>query len=299
MTGLVVVLAPPRSFGSVVGAMLGQHPDLFGLPEVNLFLAETMGERAGMLAARPLAEHGLLRAVAQLVRSEQTVPAVTEARRWLYARRRLTTLSVLHELMAGVRPRILVDRSTTTVEHAAHMQRARRSVEGVKFLHLLRHPVTQGQSLLRTGGLAAVARLCGMDPNRPGTTPDPQRAWFTLHTNICTFLDGLAKDAMFRVRGEDLLADPETHLRQIAQGLGIRSDRGAVEAMRHPERWPFAGFGPLTARFGSDPGFLRDPRPRAGSGFRSASLSAPLPWRSDGKGFSPEVVDLAREFGYE
>ena len=297
MTGLVVVLAPPCSFGSVVGSMLGQHPDLYGLPEVNLFLAETMGERAGMLVGRPLADHGLLRAVAQLVSGEQTVPAVTAARRWLHARRRLTTRSVLHELMALVRPRILVDLSATTVEHAAYMQRARRSVEGVKFLHLLRHPLTQGQSLLRSGGRAAVARLCGMDPNRPFTTPDPQRAWLTLHTTICTFLDGLDRDATFRVRGEDLLVDPETHLRQIAQWLGIRVDRDAIDAMRHPERSSFASFGPLTARFGHDPGFLRDPRLRVGS--RPASLSGPLPWASDGKGFSSEVVDLAREFGYE
>jgi hypothetical protein len=178
------------------------------------------------------------------------------------------------------------------------MQRARRSVEGVKFLHLLRHPLTQGQSLLRTGGLAAVARLCGMDPERPLTMPDPQRAWLTLHANICTFLDGLASDATFRVRGEDLLADPVTHLRQIAHWLGVRGDRSAVEAMTHPERSLFAGFGPLTARFGSDPGFLRDPRPRTVAGSRSPSLAGPLPWRSDGKGFSPEVVALAREFGY-
>jgi hypothetical protein len=299
MTGLVVVLAPPRCFGSVVAAMLGQHPDLYGLPQVNLFVAETMGERAGMLAARPLADHGLLRAVAQLVSGEQTVPAVTHARRWLHARRRVSTLSVFRELMDVVRPRIVVERSTVTVEHVAYMQRARRSVEGVKFLHVLRHPLTQGQSLLRSGGLAEVARLCGMDPSRPVTMPDPQRAWFTLHANICTFLDGLAKEATFRVRGEDLLADPETHLRQIAQWLGIRGDRAAVDAMTHPERSPFAAFGPLTARLGNDPGFLRDPRPRAQSRARSPSLSDPLPWASARKAFSPEVVDLAREFGYQ
>jgi hypothetical protein len=79
----------------------------------------------------------------------------------------------------------------------------------------------------------------------------------------------------------------------------MRADRDAVTAMRHPERSPFAGFGPLTARFGHDPGFLRDPRLRTASGSRSATLSGPLPWASDGRGFSPEVVDLAREFGYQ
>jgi hypothetical protein len=35
------ILAPPRSFTSVICGMIGQHPQMYGLPEVNLFAGET------------------------------------------------------------------------------------------------------------------------------------------------------------------------------------------------------------------------------------------------------------------
>ena len=68
--------------------------------------------------------------------------------------------------------------------------------------------------------------------------------------------------------------------------------------MKHPERSPFARVGPATARLGNDINFLLDARIRPARVHRY-SLDGPLPWRSDGKGFSPRVVKLATEFGYE
>ena len=58
----VFVLAAPRSFSSVVCAMLGQHPELHGLPETHLFVDDTMhgwwrhvdGESYQMAAAADL-----------------------------------------------------------------------------------------------------------------------------------------------------------------------------------------------------------------------------------------------------
>ena len=43
----VFILAPPRSYTTLICAMLGQHPELYGLPELHLFIAERMkGRRA-------------------------------------------------------------------------------------------------------------------------------------------------------------------------------------------------------------------------------------------------------------
>lgn len=42
------ILAPPRSFTSVVCAMIGQHPDMCGLPEVNLAIAGRMDVWTGL-----------------------------------------------------------------------------------------------------------------------------------------------------------------------------------------------------------------------------------------------------------
>ena len=56
------ILCPGRSFSSVVCGMIGSHPEMFALPELNLFCADTVGELLEM-ASRPgkrNIRHGLL-----------------------------------------------------------------------------------------------------------------------------------------------------------------------------------------------------------------------------------------------
>jgi len=100
------------------------------------------------------------------------------------------------------------------------------------------------------------------------------------------------------VRGEDIMADPRTKLTEIVRWLGWRDDDAAIDEMMHPERSPFACFGPVDALFGNDPKFLAGPTFRPHKP-KIPKMDAPLPWRTDGKGFYPQVVSLAREFGYE
>jgi hypothetical protein len=94
------------------------------------------------------------------------------------------------------------------------------------------------------------------------------------------------------------LADPDPYLTQIAEWLGLRTDKEAIEEMKHPERSPYAGFGPINAVAGNDPNFLSDPRLRPYRPKKAPSLEGPLSWRPDQKGFPPEVIQLATEFGY-
>jgi hypothetical protein len=70
-----------------------------------------------------------------------------------------------------------------------------------------------------------------------------------------------------------------------------------MEEMKHPERSPFACIGPSNARYGNDSFFLESPELRPGRA-SAKSLEGPLSWRSDGRGFAPAVLRLAREFGY-
>ena len=71
----------------------------------------------------------------------------------------------------------------------------------------------------------------------------------------------------------------------------------AIEEMKHPERSPYACFGPPGARFGNDRFFLERPalRPERAE---PHTLVGPLPWREDGRELMPEVIELARQFGY-
>jgi Sulfotransferase family len=295
----VIILAPPRSFTSVVCAMLGQHPQMYGLPEVNLFVAETMEERQGVVARPRWSEQGLLRAVAQLFVGEQSVQAIVLARRWLAIRANCTCVSVFRELAEKISPRIPVDKSPRTVMQSAYMQRIHRAFPNARFLHLLRHPRSQGQSLCDLLGGPLLASMTGaLDYSTDPPIIDFQKSWYAMHINIVTFLDGLPEGQQMWIRGEDLLAEPDLYLRQIAEWLDLSTDGEAIKAMKHPEQSPYACFGPVNARLGNDPGFLREPVLRRGSRAKEQTLEGPLSWREDGGEFSPEVKELAREFGY-
>jgi hypothetical protein len=278
--------------------VLGQHPELYGLPETNLFVADTIGERAEVLEEPRFAEDGLLRAVAQFLSGEQTVQSVGLAQSWLAVRAHSSIVSVFWELGRRVSPRRLVDKSPATALQPDYLERVQHFFPHAKYLHLLRHPASQCESLVKWAGPQAGLRFQAY-ASRPGPAMvDVQQVWYRMHTNIVRFLETVPAGDQLAVRGEDLLADLESHLTKIASWLGIRSDNAAMEAMKHPERSAFACLGPPNAPFGSDPDFLREPELRAPPGQSERSLDEWLPWRPDRAGFHPRVRALAQEFGY-
>ena len=86
-------------------------------------------------------------------------------------------------------------------------------------------------------------------------------------------------------------------MRRLAQWLGLRADTSAVASTLHPERSPYARFGPAGARLGNDIFFLERPALRPARA-RPASMAGLLGWLQDGRGFSPEVMDLGHHLGY-
>jgi hypothetical protein len=101
-----------------------------------------------------------------------------------------------------------------------------------------------------------------------------------------------------RVRGEDLLADPDRVVRSIAEWLGVRTDPEALEEVKHPERSPYACPGPKGAIFGYNRNFLNNPSFHAAP-VKASNLDDPLSWQRRGEGFPPWVKKMAREFGYQ
>ena len=312
----LVILGPPRSYTTIISAMLGQHPQMYGLPELHLFSAETLGEWWSLCSqASYNMDHGLLRVTSQLFFGGQSEYTVKRAAGWLRRRSHLTTGALLELIAQNVYPRVLVEKSPSVVYRAEFLQRLYRMFPNAKFMHLVRHPRAQGKSVMKylesrreLGPLPASHWLLylagypslssreaeGMDPT---SDLDPQRSWYAFNMNICEFLEAVPMQQKLRIRGEDLLSDPDRLLAQIAGWIGVNSDRGSTEQMMHPERSPYSKLGPPGAQFGNDRNFLNDPFFRMQK-IRTESLDGPLNWRADGSGFLPEVRDLAHKFGY-
>ncbi len=295
----VMILAPPRSFTSVIAAMLGQHPQLYGMPELNLPVADTMRERTVVLSKRRFAEHGLLRAVAQLFTGQQTFQTILLAEEWLAARQNTLCMTIFRELSALVAPRRIVEKSPLNCWLPGYLHRLQRAMPDARYIHLLRNPKTQGASVDKNWRNAAAVSLDAFDYSTNPPTIDFQKPWFGIHLNILNFLKGVPAWQQIRLRGEDLLRQPDQQLTRIAAWLGISQDQRAIEAMKHPEASPFGFLGPINALFGNDPEFLRSPMLRTSKAPRDTALEGPVPWRNDGKGLSPDVTQLARQFGYE
>jgi hypothetical protein len=280
--------------------MIGQNPAAYGMPELNLFLTETVKDFITELAgsARQIQIHGVLRAMAHLISGEQTLESIDMVRRWLILRQDWTTTDVYYELCNRTRPLQIVDKSPVYAIKPEYLQRISAAFPDACYLHLVRHPRSQGESIMNIAHGMMVVLANSIDYEEDPPIIDPQIMWHSIQRNIYDFLDEIPQDRQMRLRGEMVLESPRRWLPKICEWCGLDSDATALEFMMHPEDSPFASIGPLGAHFGNDPNFLRSPHYRE-TKLRSVSLEGELSWRSDGKGFSNDVMEMARDIGYE
>ena len=299
MTDIVIVLGPPRSYTSVVSAMIGQHPQLYGLPEVHLFTTDTVAELLYFykLAGRRRAD-GLLRSIAELFMKKQTPDAVKLATQWVFKNKDLSTAEVLQRLISKIQPKIAVEKSVSTIWRPRHLERVAEQFPDARYIHLTRHPRPQCESMLEAVENEDHIRKQCMDNSTNPPTLDPQVLWLQLHGNIVRFLENIPAERQLRVHGEDVLTDTDNQLVHMCEWLQIRTDEEAIEEMKHPERSPYSVLGPPNAPFGNDPKFIKEPALRP-TKVRPQSLEGLLSWRSDVPGFSADVTELARRLGYE
>lgn len=302
MIAPIFLLAPGRSFTTVFSVMLGQHPELFGIPETNLSMAPTIGawlsETGGV--KRPYLRAGLLRTIAHLETGEQTTQTVRQAQQWLNAHMGMTTAELFAMLRNSVPERGLVEKSPITVTEPQYLRHLLELAPDARFIHMTRHPYSNCQSMIKTEWYRM-----GLERESPESYDhrfnppvfDPQFHWLGAHQRILEFQQLVSPDRWLHVRGEDVLSTPDTSLPEICRWLGIDDGAAALAAMKLPEKSPFARLGPQMAVGGNDPNFLNDPLLRPFKAPKSPLLG-PLPWRSDGTEFTAEVRTVADQFGY-
>lgn len=294
----VFILASPHSEVSLISAMLGRHPGAYAVPELNLFTVAKPVELFDLLPGART--HGLIRTVAQLYCGEQTLETAEAARRWIFRRLQLSTAEIHRELCGKVAPLRLIDPSElhTGPQRRNALERIIDTYPDAYFLHLVRHPRTQGEAWLRSPlALGQLFAIGAVDSSARNRIPDPQIDWYRRQSGILQFLSDIPADRKLRMRTEDILSDPTQHLCQLTKWLELDWSDATLAAMLQPENGSYSRPGPYGAEGGSDASFLTSPRfyPELRE---PKTLKGPLPWRPDGKGFLPELVALASSFGY-
>lgn len=283
--------------------MLGNHPDMFGLAETNLLAAETLGELARFHRIRGRMRHGLLRSVAEIGFGEQSEETVAAADAWLTDNPELSTIEMFQVLGEWVGARTLIEKSPSHVYTRGTMKRMQRGFPDAFYLHLTRHPVSTWlsnkeirdkifESKKKLGNFTELSK----DVIQDGSDLDPDSLWLRPHLSILEFLESVPDDNQLRIRGEDFLERPKLYLRLICEWLDKRCDDDALDAMLHPERSPFAMYGPANARFGNDPKFMESPQLRPYKDKRLPLESVIVSGKT--VKFSDAIIEYAKLFGY-
>ena len=277
--------------------MIGQHPELAGLPELKLFCCETIGELEASLPRYWIergAAHrspGLVRALAEFLFGGQSPASLASAVAWLHERPGWRGEDVLDVLMERLEPRIAVEKSPDNILTDDGLRRMAAAYPRARYLHLARHPVTTQQSIVEHRRRTV--------PGYPleGEPVASIASWYEIHRRILCFAEALPAGRCLRVRAEDVLNHSAAQMRAIAAWLGIRDDEAAISAMLHPEASPFARPVPGGAGMpgGNDPAFLEDPVPhRVGI---PRGVEPPAGWDAD-ESVWQMVMALANRLGY-
>ena len=277
--------------------MIGQHPELMGLPELKLFCYPTIGELNASLpkfwSERGVSHRspGLVRAIAHFEFGSQNVEAFLSSRRWLDEREDWSGAEVLDFLLHRMRPRVAVEKSPENVSTDAALERLASAYPNARYIHLTRHPVSTQHSMQEHLGRIAPGYSFAGEPMAT------MASWVEAQIRILRFGATLPRSQYFRVQAESLLNDPRQHLRRIASWLQVSTEPGAIESMTHPEASPFAVFGPPESGItgGNDPGFLRDPVPHPVAVI--PTLDQPVGWKGN-MALWQAVVSVANQLGY-
>jgi Sulfotransferase family len=291
----VFLLTPARSFSSVIAAMLGQHPQLYGFPELRLFRAARV---AGLLSepppgtGMPARERaaGLVRALAQVHEGEQSAAAAERAWRWLVQRSDWRVALLFDHLLARVEPLVGVEKSPETSLTDEALADADQAYPAARYVHLVRHPWATVASM-----------MVAWKPVSYWPVPREQAAqfctelWLAQHGRIAEFGARIGSARYLRLRAEDMLNRTDEVLPRLCRWLAVDADERCIADMLRPERSLYAGPGPACASGGFDPSFLA--RPQRRDVVLPALTPAPASWRLAGHTQSA-AIRMGHRFGY-
>jgi hypothetical protein len=254
------ILSPPRSYSTVITAMLAGHPDIYSLPEMLLFTAPTVGELLTVPQQGPTIpkrwlearQSGPKRAVAELHEGCQSRDALLRAEDWLNHHSGWTTARLMDHLRSLIRERLVVEKSPDTTSADERLRRCLETYPDAYYLHLTRHPAHCQRSMHKLWAhiyqdhdVALVARAAA--------------AWYRAHLRIMRALDELPSGQSMRVRAEDILLAPDVWLPKILGWLDLPAPAESIDRMLNPQNWCFANTGPDGTLYGGDISFMRSP----------------------------------------
>lgn len=294
------VFAAPFSGSTWLTACLGRHPGLFAVPELDTLLAESVGDLLDIFAmSQGTQGQGLKRAIAHIEFARSDNPGIQLAHSWLEKNRNWSTHDLIKHLADSVSPRRLVIPERDAVLRPIALRRISRNFPHSPALHLFRHPWTQGVLMSAWARERIYISSDFKDHAQDPPQVDPQLPWLRANQNIADFTQSRAAGQYQRVQLESLQEDAGRHFSEICGWLGLEFTPEHHARMQEPSRWEFAQRGPELAPEGLEADAFERYSKQTLMLAHKPQLNVALPWRRDGAGFSPEVIECAIAAGYE
>jgi len=228
MRAPLFVLTPNGSICGAARAMLGGHPELFSLPETNLFLADTCQTLQQLQAPDHGSAIALLGALAELAFLQQTEADIELVEGWLDDHPDLSTTDLFKDMQALAHPRQLVEASALYVHVDGILERITDAFPQAYYLHLSMHPRLSCELAYQTSRVAANDMSV---VTQSAVTLCPDAIWFRPHMRILDSMASVPPVQKMFLRGEELLSRPERSLAMVRDWLGIRADGAALASM--------------------------------------------------------------------
>lgn len=294
----IFVVYAPGMPGETVTAMLGLHPQCYGLPEMGLELGTSIdqllrtmtGVRSGQL-------HGLMRGLSQLLAGEQSIAGIDMARRWLMRHQHLPTAAAWRMVARRIAPRRLVAPVSAAIYEPSALARLATCFPEARFVLLSMHPKSHGQAVMAQHGGAAARVLGAVDEDVAPTMVEPAGLWLMTVEGQKGLADLCPAGAVVPLRVEDVAHDPARSMAHLAAQLGLGAEPEDLSAMMRPEQSHFRGPGPFGAHGGGAIMSLAD-LARTIPALDGLGLDGHAPWRDDGMPLPREVRAAAAAMGY-
>ena len=298
----VFVLAPPRSYSSVVTTMIGQHPDLAGSARTEAVRLTARSPRWQASLPRywrrarvhPPQPWPGARRLAQFEFGDQEPDKPRNARALAQGSAALVGRTCPRRAARPARLRAsAVEKSPENVATAVALRRlAPAPTRDARYLHLTRHPVTT-QCL---DGRAPQAHRAVASARRPADGRH-RRVASRARSHRALPRTAAASSGSCACGRRTCSTIRSGSSRRSPIGSGCAPTAKRLRRCATPRSSPFARFGPEGSGVigGHDPGFMRDPIPRAVE--LPHTVEQPAGWQGEAR-LWPRTVALARRLGY-
>jgi|GEM_PF-6395327 len=212
----IFVLSAPRSGSTLFRVMLGGHSQLFAPPELDLLSFNTLTQRQQALGGRfNFRLEGLLRAMMDLhgCSAEEAIQQMTQ-----YETQQMNTQDFYALLQTWIgEERTLVDKTPAYALDLEILKRAEVNFENARYIHLLRHPAGMVNSFEEAKTAQVFFRYEHDFPDRELA----EMTWLASHQNILKFLSTVPKSRQYRLKFEELVAQPKSVMEQVSDFLDI------------------------------------------------------------------------------